>query len=87
MRQNQGDRLRMLVLDKVQQLFRVGLAGELERSDLKRRGEAVDEGHRLLFPDRLLEHRFRESDAALRDIALCHGELVELAHNRFFLFG
>ncbi len=71
--------LRMLVLDEVQQLRRIGLAQEIERTYLQTRCQAVQDVHSLLGTERLLEHALRILETAGRDIILGHRHLIELA--------
>src|SRR5690606_24395907 len=80
---DQADGLGMLVLDKVEQLRRVGLAGEFEGPHLQRFRQAVDDFGRALRADGFLQYFPRVIDAAQVDVLLGDGHLVEFLEDVF----
>ena len=78
---DQSNGLWMLVLDKVHELGRIRLAQEVERTNLQARRQAIDDIHRLVGTQGLLEHALRILKTTRRDIILRHSHLVELADN------
>ena len=77
----------MLVLDEVQQLARIGLVQEVERTCLQARRQTTENKLRLLCAKSLLQDVLRILKTAGRQIALCHEHLIELTDDRFFLVG
>src|SRR5690606_13316803 len=75
---DQTNRLGMLVLDEVQQLGRVSLAGKVKRPHLQGGGQALDQRRRPLRPDGLLQHLAGVLQPALVDIFLGQRQLAEL---------
>ena len=86
-RHDQGDRLRMLVLNEIHELARICLVQEVERTRLQARRQAIENELRLLHAKRLLQDVLRVFESAGRQIALRHEHLVEFGDDRFLLFG
>ena len=82
MRQNQGDRLRMLGKDELGELLRVGF---LERREtgvgVERLDDAIENPARLVRPDRFRQEPSRVFDAARRDIFRGGRQLMELVED------
>jgi len=79
--QNQGNRLRLLVLNDVEQLSRVHLSCEIEWPDLQRRGQLADELASPLLADRMVQDISREVDPAFDDVILSQARLTEFLQN------
>ena len=71
----------MLILDEVQQLCRIRLVQEVKRTHLQTGGQAADNGRRPLCPQRLLQDILGIFQAALGQVVLRHGHLIELGHH------
>ena len=68
----------MLVLNKVDELGRIGLAQEVERTYLQTRRESIDDLERLVRPKCLLQNVLCILQATRGDIVLCHAHGIEL---------
>jgi hypothetical protein len=77
-RQNQGHRLRVLVLHERQQLPRVGLLQERERQVAEHRVQPVDDLAGPVLAERLNQHLPGEVHTALRHVTLYQHHRVEL---------
>src|SRR5690606_4087295 len=79
--QDQGYCLRMLLLDKVQQVRRVSSADKVEGPHLKRAGQAIDDVNGLLASKRLLQELPCVVDSPGCNEVLSHHQLLELHEN------
>ena len=67
----------MLVVDKVHELRRVGLAQEIERSNLQAGGKAIENFHRLFRSQGLLQHILRIFQTTRGNVVAGHSHLIK----------
>ncbi len=87
MREDQRDGLRVLVVDELGELLRIGFLQRVEIGQFRaqRLHQPVHQFSRVLRPERAHEHLFRVVDAALEHVIVGHRHLVELFENSFSL--
>ena len=81
--QDQRDRLRVFVLNEVEQLRRIRLAGEIKGADLQRGGQSSNDLVAFCGPSARLEEFLRVLDPALSDVLMGEHEFVELFVQHF----
>ena len=83
-RQHQRDGLRMLVVDELGELLRIGLLNGVEGSGLgaQRLGQAVQQPLGRVRTERPHQQFAREVDAAARHVVAGRGDVVELVRGR-----
>ena len=79
MGQDQGDRLRMLILNERQEIFRLGLLKERERRGLHLLGHLLDDPLGILFRQRFQQQGFRVFQPTFAHPAVGQREVVEFA--------
>ncbi len=89
--QDQGNGLRVFLLNEVKQMGRIGAADEVKGPDLQRGGQPVDDVHRLLRAQRFFQQLPGVIDTAGGDEILGHHQFLEfheyrIAVRRFYIF-
>ena len=84
--QDQRDRLRIFVLDEVQDLRGIRFPRKVKRTHLQRRRQAIQHLDSPLGPERPFQHFLGVGDTALGNVFLRQANFVKLFENRFALF-